>query len=119
MPAVGVPDGLKGLVVTYIWKMIKSGYINTLGMVREKWGKEALQRWEKHTGITIDNKFVGAELHEGIIIWHIASDIFLARRHTETKEDDKQHRTVEEVQALSNYMMFLLVKQPDMLPGLA
>jgi len=118
MPAVGVPDGLKDLVVTYVEYMIKSGYINTLGMVREKWGTEALGRWKEHNGITIDNKFVGAELHEGIIIWHIATDIFLAKRQTKINDEDKQHRIVKEVQTLSNYMMFLLVKRPDMLPGL-
>jgi len=119
MPAVGVPDGLKDLVVTYVQYMIKSEYINTLGMVREKWGTEALGRWKEHSGITIDNKFVGAELHEGIVIWHFATDIFLAERQTKIKDEDKQHRIVEEVQALSNHMMFLLFKQPDMLPGLA
>ncbi|RCV32654.1 hypothetical protein SETIT_7G020000v2 [Setaria italica] len=115
MPAVGVPDGLKYLVVDYIQHMIKSGYVNTLGMVRKNWGTEALKRWKESSNITIKDKFLGAELHEGIIIWHIATDIFLSRRHN-TKAKDKQR--VKEVQILSNYMMFLLVKQPDMLPGL-
>ncbi|RLM73506.1 hypothetical protein C2845_PM15G01320 [Panicum miliaceum] len=114
MPAVGVPDGLKDLVVVYIQHMIKSGYVNTLGMVRDKWGTEALERWRKH--IAIEDNFLGAELQEGIIIWHIATDIFLANRHN-TNPEDKQR--VKEVQTLSNYMMFLLVKRPDMLPGLA
>ncbi|PUZ46189.1 hypothetical protein GQ55_7G030400 [Panicum hallii var. hallii] len=114
MPAVGVPNGLKDLVVVYIQHMIESGYVNTLGMVRDKWGTEALKRWRKH--IAIEDNFLGAELQEGIIIWHIATDIFLANRHN-TNPEDKQR--VKEVQTLSNYMMFLLVKRPDMLPGLA
>jgi hypothetical protein len=115
MPAVAVPDGLKDLVVTYIQHMIRSGYINTPGMVRGSWGTEALERWKEHSGISIDSKFLGSELQEGIIIWHIATDVFLARRQAEIEGRDK----VKEVQVLSNYMMFLLVKRPDMLPGLA
>ncbi|KAF8650252.1 hypothetical protein HU200_064010 [Digitaria exilis] len=115
-PAVGVPNGLKDLVVIYIKHMIRSDYVNTLGMVRGKWGTEALKRWKEHSNITIEHKFLGAELHEGIIIWHIATDIFLAQSNN-TKAEDKQR--VKEVQTLSNYMMFLLVKRPDMLPGLA
>ncbi|KAK3145284.1 hypothetical protein QOZ80_4AG0326710 [Eleusine coracana subsp. coracana] len=120
MRAVSVPEGLKHLVVVYIQHMIESGYVNTLGMIRGKWGMEALQRWEKDYGVTIPNheRFLGAELHEGIIIWHIATDIFLALRDHRTSAKDEQDR-VREVQALSNYMMFLLVEQPDMLPGLA
>ncbi|GJN12070.1 hypothetical protein PR202_ga30315 [Eleusine coracana subsp. coracana] len=112
--------GLKNLVVVYIQHMIESGYVNTLGMIRGKWGMEALQRWGKDYGVTIPNheRFLGAELHEGIIIWHIATDIFLAQRDHRTSAKDEQDR-VREVQALSNYMMFLLVEQPDMLPGLA
>lgn len=98
MPAVGVPDGLKDLVVVYIQHMIESGYVNTLGMVRDKWGTEALKRWRKH--IAIDHNFLGAELQEGIIIWHIATDIFLANRHN-TNPEDKQR--VKEVLTLSNY----------------
>ncbi|KAF8666045.1 hypothetical protein HU200_053748 [Digitaria exilis] len=71
-PAVGVPNGLKDLVVIYIKHMIRSDYVNTLGMVRGKWGTEALKRWKGHSNITIEHKFLGAELHEEIIIWHIA-----------------------------------------------
>uniref|UniRef100_A0A0A8XVK7 Uncharacterized protein n=1 Tax=Arundo donax TaxID=35708 RepID=A0A0A8XVK7_ARUDO len=75
-----VPDGLRDLVVIYIQHMIKSGYVNTLGVVREKWGMEALQRWEKDHDVTIDKWFLGAELHEGIIMWHIATDVFLSQK---------------------------------------
>ncbi|XP_062183712.1 uncharacterized protein LOC133887753 [Phragmites australis] len=115
--SVGVPEGLKNLVVVYIQHMIQSRHVNTLGVIREKWGMEVLQRWDKD--VTIDNKFFGAELHEGIIIWHIATDIFLANRNTTRAEDQRTVKEVKEVKALSNYMMFLLVKRPDMLPGLA
>ncbi|TVU04288.1 hypothetical protein EJB05_47150, partial [Eragrostis curvula] len=116
--AVSVPEGLKDLVVVYIQRMIESGYVNTLGMIRGKWGMEALQRWEKDHGVIIPNheRFLGAEIHEGIIIWHIATDIFLGQRDKSNAMDEQDR--VKEVQTLSNYMMFLLVKQPYMLPGL-
>jgi hypothetical protein len=110
--AVSVPEGLKQLVVVYIQRMIESGYVNTLGTSRGKWGMEALQRWEKEHGVTIPT-------HEGIIIWHMATDIFLAQRDKTSASKDEEEGRVKEVQVLSNYMMFLLVEQPDMLPGLA
>jgi hypothetical protein len=55
---------------------------------------EALQRWEKEHG------FLGAELHEGIIIWHIGTDIFLAQSASKDEEEDG----MKEVQVLSDYM---------------
>lgn len=113
--SVGVPEELKNLVVDYIKHMIENRNVNTLGVVRKKWGMEALQRMD----VTIDKMYFGAELHEGIIIWHIATDIFLANRNTTRAEDQRTVKEVKEVKALSNYMMFLLVKRPDMLPGLA
>lgn len=57
----------------------------------------------------------GVDFHESIISWHIATDLILAA--IEEKEDAADHR-VETVRALSNYMMFLLVNHPYMLPGL-
>lgn len=63
MPAVGVPNGLKDVVVVYIQHMkAGTGYVNTLGIVREKWGTETLRRWKEHSDITIEHKLLGAEL---------------------------------------------------------
>ncbi|ONM18885.1 hypothetical protein ZEAMMB73_Zm00001d004424 [Zea mays] len=95
MPAVGVPDSLKDSVVTCICieHMVKRAHINTPGMVRASWGTETLRSWQEEKGISIDSKFLGSELQEGIIIWHIATDVFLARRQAEIEGRDK----VEEV----------------------
>ncbi|GJN12069.1 hypothetical protein PR202_ga30314 [Eleusine coracana subsp. coracana] len=76
---VAVPQGLKDLVVSYIQHMIEKRHFNSLGVVRDKWGTEALQRWEKIHNVTIDRAFLGAELHEGVIVWHIATDIILPK----------------------------------------
>ncbi|XP_025877827.1 uncharacterized protein [Oryza sativa Japonica Group] len=114
-----IPKGLKDMVIEYIKFMIKDRTVNTLGIFREQWGKVAIKRWLEDKQVDDEykeylEKRLGAELHEGIIVWHIATDIFIAQR----KADD-QDAVKEAVKALSNYMMFLLVKQPDMLPGLA
>uniref|UniRef100_A0A0D3HTM2 DUF4220 domain-containing protein n=1 Tax=Oryza barthii TaxID=65489 RepID=A0A0D3HTM2_9ORYZ len=111
-----IPKGLKDMVIEYIKFMIKDRTVNTLGIFREQWGKVAIKRWLEDKQVDDEykeylEKRLGAELHKGIIVWHIATDIFIAQR--------KAWCVKEAVKALSNYMMFLLVKQPDMLPGLA
>ncbi|CAN6194361.1 unnamed protein product [Urochloa humidicola] len=109
---VGVPEELKSFVFAHIEHMIQTGSINSLGVVREKWGIEALQRAGLNDEVLLQ-RLLGAEFHEAIIIWHIATDIFLAQR-----DKTKDKHIVKDVKALSNYMMFLLVKRPHMLPGL-
>ncbi|KAK1617519.1 hypothetical protein QYE76_023036 [Lolium multiflorum] len=83
--------------------------INTMGMLRHKWGEVALNHNNEDLFKNL-NEYYGVDFHESIIIWHIATDLILAKR-----EADPQ---VETVRALSNYMMFLLVNRPYMLPGL-
>lgn len=58
-----------------------------------------------------------AELQEAIIIWHIGTDIFLAESSRAKADDAAQ--LVKAIRALSNYIMFLLVERPYMLPGFA
>lgn len=61
----------------------------------------------------------GVDFHESIIIWHIATDLILAMREKKSSEDDAEEvQRVGLIRALSNYLMFLLVAHPDMLPGL-
>ncbi|KAL5676543.1 hypothetical protein ACJX0J_012674, partial [Zea mays] len=85
------PGCLKDSVVTCICieHMVKRAHINTPGMVRASWGTETLRSWQEEKGISIDSKFLGSELQEGIIIWHIATDVFLARRQAEIEGRDK------------------------------
>uniref|UniRef100_A0ACD5ZS86 Uncharacterized protein n=1 Tax=Avena sativa TaxID=4498 RepID=A0ACD5ZS86_AVESA len=57
------------------------------------------------------------DFDQSILVWHIATDVYLhkskARVHTGTTA-----KLAEAVKVLSNYMVFLLVTKPDMLPGL-
>lgn len=50
---------------------------------------------------------------KSLLIWHLATDVYLIR----SKEVGRQENLAKTVQMLSNYMMFLLVTKPDMLPG--
>ncbi|KAF8690671.1 hypothetical protein HU200_041044 [Digitaria exilis] len=93
---------------------------NTLGVVRKKWGEEALDRHRSSLENQDYNPLkvsLGVEFQEGIIIWHLRSDVFLA--NSKQAREEGASAQVEVIKLLSNYMMFLLVEHPDMLPGLA
>jgi hypothetical protein len=87
--------------------------INSLGMLRNRWGEEPLVRNGLFRGILKHS--LGVEFQECIIIWHIGTDVFLAM----IEWDDEASDDVKAIRMISNYMMFLLVEQPDMLPGLS
>jgi hypothetical protein len=84
-----------------------------VGLLRHKWGQAALGDY-RYPGLYAKLKpWHGIEFHESIISWHIATDLILAAWEGHEADD-----RVETVRALSNYMMFLLVNRPYMLPGL-
>lgn len=90
--------------------------INTMGLRRTSWGERALNE-DLYPGLWKELEvYHGVDFHESVISWHIATDLVLAEidRRGHHKSDDN----VELVSVLSNYMMFLLVDSPDMLPGL-
>ncbi|CAL4964867.1 unnamed protein product [Urochloa decumbens] len=115
---VNVPVTVKEHVVNHINNIQKSGAFNTLGVIRTDWGHVALIN---HSLGHLADRYLGAEVQEAIVIWHIATDIILMKlgklraKHTETEADVK----AETIKAISHYMMFLLVERPSMLPGLA
>ncbi|CAO2192838.1 unnamed protein product [Urochloa humidicola] len=74
-------------------------------------GSAALQR----------NNFAGynwsvndMDLDRSILVWHIVTDLVIRLPRGEEKVNK---RLAEVTKVLSNYMMFLLVVKPDMLPG--
>ncbi|KAM3373317.1 hypothetical protein ACQJBY_019992 [Aegilops geniculata] len=113
-----ISEYLKEELRLYIHKLVTEGHVSTQGIFRKKWGEYAIQTkcmnlYEKLK----DN--LGVEFQEGIIIWHIATDLYLLDgKHTEMETMEGQPM-YESVRVLSNYMMFLLVERPYMLPGLA
>ncbi|VAI70211.1 unnamed protein product [Triticum turgidum subsp. durum] len=97
-----------------IWPHIFHAYI--LRRVPEKdMGPMPPQASDRRRSFSEERRF-GAEFDELVITWHIATDIFLLGR-TET-EQDEHCDTFQKIKALSDYMMFLVAKRPEMLPGL-
>nr|CAB3483914.1 unnamed protein product [Digitaria exilis] len=64
-----------------------------------------------------DANLLGVEFQEGIIIWHIATEVFIAESRGPGTEDSGG--LVKTIRTLSNYIIFLLVDRPYMLLGLA
>ncbi|XP_037481030.1 uncharacterized protein LOC119358690 [Triticum dicoccoides] len=104
---------IKICVAKYMGGLLGRGKFNT-GMVRKKWGEDPLQsRGLYHKGILKDS--LSLEFQEGIIIWHIATEVFLTKSQRAKCVDAAP--SVHGVRVLSDYMMFLLVERPYMLPG--
>jgi hypothetical protein len=99
-------------ISSYMQRLYSKGEFNT-GMLRKKWGEDPLDRLGLYKGILKES--LGVEFQEGIIIWHIGTDVFLAKSQRAKAEDMAKH--VQAIRVLSNYMMFLLVDRPYMLPG--
>ncbi len=113
---VDIPEKVKKLVFELLNRIFKKGEVNTLGVIRNNWGQQTMKRWPEWD-LEKNAYQLGVEFQEGIIIWHIATELLLFR--SKIAIDQNTEPTVEAIKALSNYMMFLLVNRPDMLPGLA
>ncbi|KAE8792446.1 hypothetical protein D1007_33058 [Hordeum vulgare] len=113
---IQISDELRRWLHWYIERLPRKNKVNTQGIVRTSWGIAALQSYNCYD---VFKDYLGVELQEGIIIWHIATDAFLATSIRSKPDDADQEQVVKTIRILSNYMMFLLVERPDMLPGLA
>ncbi|KAI4968837.1 hypothetical protein ZWY2020_046167 [Hordeum vulgare] len=120
---VKFPEELKQRLMLYIQELVSDGKVSTQGIIREKWGEEALDDCNLHDDVLKPLKRkLGVEFQEGVIIWHLATDLFLLgeNRKKATEETMEEEAFYEEsVRVMSNYMMFLLVERPYMLPGLS
>lgn len=115
---VDISDSLKQGLFEYIHKLTETG-LNSQGVIRKSWGQDALEREDRDLYERIKNeRNLGVEFQEGVIIWHIGTDIFLAKSSRDAGDDDTAD-LVKGIRMLSNYMMFLLIDHPKMLPGLA
>jgi hypothetical protein len=118
---IDIPDYLKMKLCMYIRGLgseKRERSLNAQGLIRKNWGQQALQRVDQGLYNELKNeRLLGVEFQECIIIWHIGTDVFLA----ESSGADA-HETADLVNAIrniSNYLFFLLVERPYMLPGLA
>jgi hypothetical protein len=55
------------------------------------------------------------ELDRSIMVWHIATDLYLSLSVCPDSNSDKEIR--DNIRVLSNHMMFLMVVHPYLLPG--
>jgi hypothetical protein len=115
---VDISDDLKQQLFEYIQRTTKAGLKTQHAVTRKScWGQEALEEEDRDLYERIkENKILGVEFQDGIIIWHIGTDIFLAKRKSYSRDVAD---LVKSIRMLSNYMMFLVVEHPNMLPGLA
>ncbi|KAG0524986.1 hypothetical protein BDA96_06G016600 [Sorghum bicolor] len=80
------------------------------------WGQEAVKRrrkGDKLKGIKLE--MFGREFQEDVLLWHLGTTIFFANSD---QLDGNQQTTVRAIEALSEYLMFLVAVRPRMLPGL-
>ncbi|XBI97154.1 hypothetical protein VPH35_033343 [Triticum aestivum] len=78
------------------------------------WGQATLKKWNIYTEPGSDlYSYLDMELDENILIWHIATNIYLHWY----KRQEPATVDVEATEAISNYMLFLLAARPYMLPG--
>ncbi|XP_052153717.1 uncharacterized protein LOC127771818 [Oryza glaberrima] len=75
---VKIPWEVKHDVFKYIKEIGRKDDVNTLGVIRKNWGEETLKLLSRKL-VDSPSTYLGAELQEGIIIWHIATELFLTR----------------------------------------
>nr|CAB3486455.1 unnamed protein product [Digitaria exilis] len=116
---VQFPEDLKRRMFKYIKHLTSRSGLNMQGVIRRNWGRGAFRvRGEMDLYNSLyDANLLGVEFQEGIIIWHIATEVFIAESRGPGAEDSGG--LVKTIRTLSNYIIFLLVDRPYMLPGLA
>ncbi|KAF7062822.1 hypothetical protein CFC21_069383 [Triticum aestivum] len=96
-----IPQDLKGLLFERIREKLKLSYTRPRNVEEEEEeGEEVVQ-------------FDSDELQEVILIWHMATDIFLQKA---TFADEESQKYVKLISKLSDYLVFLVVLHPSMLP---
>ncbi|XBI97968.1 hypothetical protein VPH35_018254 [Triticum aestivum] len=109
-----ITDPIRRHISVYMSRLYSKGKFNT-GMLRKKWGQDPLERRGLyHGGVLKDS--LGVEFLEGIIIWHIATEIFLTK--SERAKSVEAAPDVHTIRVMSDYMMFLVLECPYMLPGM-
>jgi hypothetical protein len=87
--------------------------------IRALWGQEAVRR-RKQTFHGINLDFFGNVFQEDILLWHIATTIYLysndQQQHIRQRAEDVTRQRVDVIEAVSEYLMFLAAARPHMLP---
>ncbi|TVU27475.1 hypothetical protein EJB05_30089, partial [Eragrostis curvula] len=99
-------EQLKGLLKGVLWRNRFAYHADTRGRftLEQNGAFDSFAQWAVKD----------AMFDESIVIWHIATNIFIWEYST---AHNYNIELVEATRVLSNYMMFLLVAKPNMLPG--
>ncbi|KAM0855320.1 hypothetical protein ACQ4PT_049848 [Festuca glaucescens] len=97
-----ISDGIKALVLGEIRKR----NVDDLRNARGRWILKEKRMYEDLTRIADDT-----ELDRSIIVWHIATDLYLSLC------PDPHEEVQDSIRVLSNHMLFLMVVHPYLLPG--
>ncbi|CAM0954214.1 unnamed protein product [Alopecurus aequalis] len=100
-----ISDGIKALVLGEIRKR----RIDDLRNARGRWILKEFGMYKDLTRIADDT-----ELDRSILVWHIATDLYLSLCHNEIDTDAEAR---DNIRVLSNHMLFLMVVHPYLLPG--
>ncbi|GJN19285.1 hypothetical protein PR202_gb06543 [Eleusine coracana subsp. coracana] len=87
----------------------------TMKDITTLWGQEAVDR---HVIDADDRPPFGHEFQEDILVWHIGTSIFLACANQQFTTPGDYGKYAKAIEALSEYLMFLLAMRRHMLPGL-
>lgn len=90
---------------------------NLDGEVGRHRGRVTLRRWGlfEELGWSVGNEDDGdqaSSFASSILLWHIATDVYLKLYRKEIDQDEGQRALVEAIKTLANYMFFLLVVRP-------
>ncbi|CAN6275121.1 unnamed protein product [Urochloa humidicola] len=113
--SIHVPASIKELVVDQV---LKSEGISESSPyhINNSRGRAAIESKEVYKELVWS---VDIDLDESILSWHIATDLYLYWCKEQAKEDPElmaHAEVIKTVEALSNYMLFLLAARPYMLP---
>ncbi|CAL5093773.1 unnamed protein product [Urochloa decumbens] len=115
-----VSQRIKDLLVRQVEKSVGI-FEESANHIRNSRGQAALERWGAEVLLV---ESVGLKFEDSILVWHVATDAYLcwyrsrqnSRTHQEEAAAEEDDDLATAVQALSNYMFFLLAARPYMLP---
>ncbi|CAD6266326.1 unnamed protein product [Miscanthus lutarioriparius] len=105
---VPISDGLKTLVLGEI----RRRGIQDRRNARGKWILKERGMYEDLRRVADDT-----EVDRSIIVWHVATDLYLSMCPEEEDTGTANGTIRDQIRVLSNYMLFLLVLHPYLLPG--
>ncbi|RLM74742.1 uncharacterized protein C2845_PM15G00930 [Panicum miliaceum] len=111
--SIPVPTSIKQLLVKQVLKSEGTSESNPTHIHNSRGRAALLERGGRYKGLVWS---VDMEIGESIVVWHMATDMYLywykeqAKDHPEYLQAHAE--VIKAVEALSNYMLFLLAVHP-------